>query len=93
MHTQGCNSDHFRPRTGFQQVAKVPTGRVSRQHGAKQRFDVYVCTAAERGYALEAWRILDPKVSYSAVPIAIDTLTCLYKLSGRDGVQSIHDNS
>ncbi len=28
----------------------------------KQRFEVYVCTAAERGYALEAWRILDPKV-------------------------------
>ncbi|KAL0054332.1 hypothetical protein WJX82_007216 [Trebouxia sp. C0006] len=25
----------------------------------KRRFDVYVCTAAERGYALEAWRLLD----------------------------------
>ena len=25
----------------------------------KKRFDVYVCTAAERGYALEAWRLLD----------------------------------
>lgn len=30
----------------------------------KQRFEVYVCTAAERGYALEAWRILDPKVRH-----------------------------
>lgn len=26
----------------------------------KLRFDAYVCTAAERGYALEAWRVLDP---------------------------------
>eukprot|EP00951_Prasinocladus_malaysianus_P032091 scaffold310766_cov39-Prasinocladus_malaysianus.AAC.1 len=26
----------------------------------KLRFDIYVATAAERGYALEAWRILDP---------------------------------
>ena len=26
----------------------------------RQRFEVYVCTAAERGYALEAWRHLDP---------------------------------
>ncbi len=25
----------------------------------RRRFDVYVCTAAERGYALEAWRLLD----------------------------------
>lgn len=33
-----------------------------RQQLQKQRFEVYVCTAAERGYALEAWRILDPKV-------------------------------
>lgn len=24
-----------------------------------RRFDVFVCTAAERGYALEAWRLLD----------------------------------
>lgn len=34
-----------------------------RQQSMKQRFEVYVCTAAERGYALEAWRVLDPKVS------------------------------
>lgn len=25
------------------------------------RFDVYVCTAAEHEYALEVWRLLDPK--------------------------------
>jgi hypothetical protein len=42
----------------------------SRLHGAKQRFEVYVCTAAERGYALEAWRILDPKVSPCAELLA-----------------------
>ncbi len=27
---------------------------------SRVRFDVYVCTAAERPYALEAWRLLDP---------------------------------
>ena len=26
----------------------------------RQKFEVYVCTAAEREYALEAWRVLDP---------------------------------
>ena len=26
----------------------------------RKRFDVYVCTAAERQYALEVWRLLDP---------------------------------
>lgn len=35
---------------------------VRRRPLLKQRFEVYVCTAAERGYALEAWRILDPQV-------------------------------
>lgn len=25
----------------------------------KLRYEVYACTAADRGYALEAWRILD----------------------------------
>lgn len=31
-----------------------------RPAAARRRFDIYVCTAAEREYALEAWRILDP---------------------------------
>ena len=26
----------------------------------RKRFDVYVCTAADRQYALEVWRLLDP---------------------------------
>ncbi len=26
----------------------------------KLRYEVYVCTTAEREYALEAWRVLDP---------------------------------
>ncbi|KAK9788147.1 hypothetical protein WJX73_003558 [Symbiochloris irregularis] len=30
---------------------------------ARQKFKVYVCTAAQRDYALEAWRILDPNRS------------------------------
>lgn len=27
--------------------------------GSKLRFEVYVCTAANRDYAMEAWRVLD----------------------------------
>ena len=31
-----------------------------RPSAPKKRFEIYVCTAAERFYAMEAWRILDP---------------------------------
>jgi hypothetical protein len=34
----------------------------------KQRFEVHVCTTAERGYALEAWRQLDPHARL--IPVA-----------------------
>ena len=27
----------------------------------RKRFEVYVCTMAERDYALEMWRLLDPE--------------------------------
>lgn len=27
----------------------------------RRRFEVYVCTMAERNYALEMWRLLDPE--------------------------------
>ena len=30
-----------------------------RRPDGKKRFEVFVCTAAERGYAMEAWRVLD----------------------------------
>jgi RNA polymerase II C-terminal domain phosphatase-like 1/2 len=44
----------FRP--GWQDLRKALAGETA---DGKQRFDVYVCTAAERGYALEVWRLLD----------------------------------
>lgn len=31
-----------------------------RAPAVRQRWEIYVCTAAEREYALEAWRLLDP---------------------------------
>lgn len=43
-------------------VCKEATPTTCRRPLLKQRFEVYVCTAAERGYALEAWRMLDPQV-------------------------------
>ncbi|XP_062184659.1 RNA polymerase II C-terminal domain phosphatase-like 2 [Phragmites australis] len=29
----------------------------------RKRFEVYICTMAERNYALEMWRLLDPKAT------------------------------
>lgn len=54
---------HVRPgwEALFQALCPESSPNVPGQYSAKQRFEVYVCTAAERGYALEAWRILDPK--------------------------------
>ncbi|KAK9817895.1 hypothetical protein WJX72_003895 [[Myrmecia] bisecta] len=49
----------MRTRPGWEALRAYLTGAMDRAP-AKQRFELYVCTAAEREYALEAWRILDP---------------------------------
>lgn len=54
----------MRIRPGWEALRGFLAPELSKGHprGGKQwkrRFDVYVCTAAERGYALEAWRLLD----------------------------------
>eukprot|EP00200_Dunaliella_tertiolecta_P007936 CAMPEP_0202376530 /NCGR_PEP_ID=MMETSP1127-20130417/7007_1 /ASSEMBLY_ACC=CAM_ASM_000462 /TAXON_ID=3047 /ORGANISM="Dunaliella tertiolecta, Strain CCMP1320" /LENGTH=841 /DNA_ID=CAMNT_0048974333 /DNA_START=163 /DNA_END=2685 /DNA_ORIENTATION=- len=45
----------LRVRPGWNELRAFLAGELDR----KQRFDVYVCTAAERQYALEVWRLLD----------------------------------
>lgn len=44
---------------------------------AKQRFEIYVCTAAERGYALEAWRVLDPRCQLMRPSQVGERLVCV----------------
>ncbi|KAL3148469.1 hypothetical protein ABBQ38_013914 [Trebouxia sp. C0009 RCD-2024] len=43
----------------------------------KRRFDVWVCTAAERGYALEAWRLLDSNNDIIPDPIRSVRVVCV----------------
>lgn len=40
-------------------ITAITQSSVTDEMYCRRRFDVYVCTAAERGYALEAWRLLD----------------------------------
>ncbi|KAK9842441.1 hypothetical protein WJX81_000354 [Elliptochloris bilobata] len=52
----------LRTRPGWAALRTYLEGLDDQQRpvAARRRFDIYVCTAAEREYALEAWRILDP---------------------------------
>ncbi|CAL8462324.1 g1857 [Coccomyxa elongata] len=51
----------FRTRPGWHKLRLWLEGQDGDSHRpGRQRFEVYVCTAAERQYALEAWRHLDP---------------------------------
>jgi hypothetical protein len=49
-------------------MSKGDTGLDVGRGPIKQRFEVHVCTTAERGYALEAWRQLDPHARL--IPVA-----------------------
>ena len=42
----------------------------------RQRFDVYVCTAADRDYALEAWRLLDSNNDVITDNLRSDRIVC-----------------
>ncbi|KDD74071.1 hypothetical protein H632_c1598p0, partial [Helicosporidium sp. ATCC 50920] len=55
--SQPSTSMVFYIRPGWQTLRPFLTGERG-QHGLE--FEVYVCTAARREYALEAWRVLDP---------------------------------
>ncbi|KAG0488530.1 hypothetical protein HPP92_007341 [Vanilla planifolia] len=43
----------------------------------RKRFEVYVCTMAEREYALEMWRLLDPEFSLINSRELLDRIVCV----------------
>ncbi|KAJ4835042.1 RNA polymerase II C-terminal domain phosphatase-like 2 [Turnera subulata] len=43
----------------------------------RKRFEVYVCTMAERDYALEMWRLLDPEAHLIASNELLDRVVCV----------------
>ncbi|XP_021726412.1 RNA polymerase II C-terminal domain phosphatase-like 1 [Chenopodium quinoa] len=43
----------------------------------RKRFEVYVCTMAERDYALEMWRLLDPESSLIGGRELLDRIVCV----------------
>ncbi|XP_047311754.1 RNA polymerase II C-terminal domain phosphatase-like 1 [Impatiens glandulifera] len=45
--------------------------------GGRKRFEVYVCTMAERDYALEMWRLLDPELKLINSKELLDRIVCV----------------
>lgn len=43
----------------------------------RKRFEVYVCTMAERDYALEMWRLLDPEAHLIGLKELRDRIVCV----------------
>lgn len=43
----------------------------------RKRFEVYVCTMAERDYALEMWRLLDPDSNLINSKELLDRIVCV----------------
>lgn len=43
----------------------------------RRRFEVYVCTMAERDYALEIWRLLDPGSHLINAKQLMDRVVCV----------------
>lgn len=43
----------------------------------RKRFEVYVCTMAERDYALEMWRLLDPDSNLINTKELLDRIVCV----------------
>ncbi|CAN1149810.1 RNA polymerase II C-terminal domain phosphatase-like 1 [Linum perenne] len=43
----------------------------------RKRFEVYVCTMAERDYALEMWRLLDPESNLISSKELLDRIVCV----------------
>ncbi|XP_020276215.1 RNA polymerase II C-terminal domain phosphatase-like 2 isoform X3 [Asparagus officinalis] len=43
----------------------------------RKRFEVYVCTMAERDYALEMWRLLDPETHLISSSQLLDRVVCV----------------
>lgn len=49
----------------------------------RKRFEVYVCTMAERDYALEMWRLLDPDSNLIHSKELLDRIVCVKSGKGQ----------
>ncbi|KAK1290379.1 RNA polymerase II C-terminal domain phosphatase-like 1 [Acorus calamus] len=60
-----------RLRPAWEELRKYLTAR------HRKRFEVYVCTMAERDYALEMWRLLDPDSNLITSRELLDRIVCV----------------
>ncbi|OQU82010.1 RNA polymerase II C-terminal domain phosphatase-like 1 isoform X2 [Sorghum bicolor] len=59
----------------------------------RKRFEIYVCTMAERDYALEMWRLLDPDSKLINSVQLLDRLVCVKSGSRKSLLNVFHDGS
>lgn len=59
----------------------------------RKRFEVYVCTMAERDYALEMWRLLDPDSKLINSVQLSDRMVCVKSGSKKSLLNVFHDGS
>ncbi|MQL78253.1 hypothetical protein Taro_010664 [Colocasia esculenta] len=57
----------------------------------RKRFEVYVCTMAERDYALEMWRLLDPEFNLINSKQLLDRIVCVKSGSRKSLFNVFHD--
>ncbi|GAB4831220.1 hypothetical protein Ancab_005231 [Ancistrocladus abbreviatus] len=57
----------------------------------RKRFEVYVCTMAEREYALEMWRLLDPDSSLISTSELLDRIVCVKPGTRKSLLNVFHD--
>ncbi|KAG6433780.1 hypothetical protein SASPL_105397 [Salvia splendens] len=57
----------------------------------RKRFEVYVCTMAERDYALEMWRLLDPEAHLISSKQLLDRVVCV-KSGARKSLLNVFQN-
>ncbi|XP_073114818.1 RNA polymerase II C-terminal domain phosphatase-like 2 isoform X5 [Elaeis guineensis] len=58
----------------------------------RKRFEVYVCTMAERDYALEMWRLLDPEAYLIGSRQLLDRVVCV-KSGSRKSLQHVFQDA
>ncbi|XP_020553536.1 RNA polymerase II C-terminal domain phosphatase-like 2 isoform X1 [Sesamum indicum] len=57
----------------------------------RKRFEVYVCTMAERDYALEMWRLLDPEANLISSKQLLDRVVCVKSGARKSLLNVFHD--
>lgn len=57
----------------------------------RKRFEVYVCTMAERDYAYEMWRLLDPESNLISSKELLDRIVCVKAGSRKSLLNVFHD--